>query len=149
MKTLQAVLLMLVITLGHPLFGGDFQTERRSALIAKLKTLKLAKVQFTDVTIHEAIQYFTLKSREADPRGIGVNIVAKIPPDFITKTITLQIHDVPLEAALKYTADLAGLRLRVEAHAVLVTTITEHSEQMYTRVYNVPPYFLEAVGSRK
>jgi general secretion pathway protein D len=149
MKTLRA-LLFVAVGVGSLLLPAQAgtQADPRAKISAKLKSIKLPKVQLTGVTISEAVQYFQIKSRELDPAKVGVNIIAKLPPEVQGQPITMELTDVPLEFALKTAADLAGLRLRLEPHAVLVTSITDDDQQFYTRTFTVPPNFLDA-GANK
>ena len=149
MRTLRLLLVVVasVGCLSLPTIAGT-QTEARAKISTKLKSIRLPRVQFRDATIWEAMEYFQIKARECDPTKTGVNIIAKIDPDVKPKPITIDLSNVPLEFALKTAAELAGMVVRLEPHAVLVTSITDNNGQMYTRVFNVPPNFLDAGATK-
>ena len=58
--------------------------------------------------------------------------------------ITLRLSNVPLGEALRYTANLAQLKYRVDRHAVLVLPIGEPENDLFTNQYTVPPTFLSS-----
>jgi general secretion pathway protein D len=55
--------------------------------------------------------------------------------------ITISLNQIPLGDALRYIANQAGLKVKVEPHAVLLIPLTEQSEELITKTYNVPPEF--------
>jgi hypothetical protein len=67
--------------------------------------------------------------REANPQDViammfqqakNVNYVWMVPTDAKLSPVTLSMRDIPLADALRYVADLAGLRYRVDAKAVII-----------------------------
>ncbi len=60
--------------------------------------------------------------------------------------ITLQLTNVPLVEALRYTLALANLKYKVEPNAVLVVPLSTPDKELYTNIYVVPPNFLTANG---
>ncbi|MEO0414663.1 MAG: Amuc_1098 family type IV pilus outer membrane protein, partial [Verrucomicrobiota bacterium] len=58
--------------------------------------------------------------------------------------VTLRLSNVPLAEALRYTASLAGLKYKVEPHAVVVVPISTPDADLVQSVYTVPPNFLSA-----
>ncbi|MCB1079068.1 MAG: type II and III secretion system protein, partial [Verrucomicrobiae bacterium] len=60
--------------------------------------------------------------------------------------ITLQLSNVPLVEALRYTLALANLKYKVEPNAVVVLPLSTPDQELYTNVYVVPPNFLVSDG---
>ncbi|MCB1232010.1 MAG: type II and III secretion system protein [Verrucomicrobiae bacterium] len=60
--------------------------------------------------------------------------------------ITLQLTNVPLVEALRYTLALANLKYKVEPNAVVVVPLSTPDKELYTNIYVVPPNFLSANG---
>ena len=60
--------------------------------------------------------------------------------------ITLQLSNVPLVEALRYTLALANLKYKVEPNAVVVVPISTPDQELYTNTYVVPPNFLSQGG---
>ncbi|MDQ6765749.1 MAG: type II and III secretion system protein [Verrucomicrobiota bacterium] len=56
--------------------------------------------------------------------------------------ITITLNQIPLGEALRYIANQAGLKVKVEPYAVSIIPITELSGDMFTKEYRVPPGFL-------
>src|SRR6266513_71113 len=55
--------------------------------------------------------------------------------------ITVSLDQIPLGDALRYIANQAGLKVKVEPHAVLLIPLTEQSDKLVTKTYKVPPEF--------
>ena len=91
-------------------------------LEAKLKSIILPNVAFTNATLDEAVAFLRIKSRDLDTSSVdpkGVNILVR-QSDKPTPSITLDLRDVPLGQALRYVAELSGLEMRVEPFAVIL-----------------------------
>lgn len=59
--------------------------------------------------------------------------------------ITLTLRNIPLIEALKYVTTAAGLKFRVESHAVLILPKDALEEELLTRTYRIDPSVLERV----
>jgi general secretion pathway protein D len=55
--------------------------------------------------------------------------------------ITITLTQIPLGEALRYIAAQAGLKVKVEPYAVSIIPINEHSSDLITKRYHVPPEF--------
>lgn len=125
---------------------GATKTDGSLYLIQKMKSIKFPSVTFNGATIEEAVEYLRVKSKDldntADPSQRGVNIILKSGDTPSTAQISLDLKDVPMEEALRYITELAGMKFKVEPFAVLVVPVTENNLEMITRVYKVPPDFL-------
>lgn len=124
---------------------GAYLTEKMNKII-------FPTVQFDGATIEEAIEYLRIKSRDldtfTDKSGVkGVNLILRMGEAPSNATISLDLKDVPMSEALRYVTELAQMKYKVEAHAVLVVPISENASEMYTRSYRVPPDFLSSGGS--
>jgi len=119
-------------------------------LIQKMKTIRFPVVSFSGATIDEAVEYLRVKSKDLDTDSDlsrrGVNIILKAGDTPAGGQISLDLRDVPMEEALRYITELAGMKFKVEPYAVLVVPITESSTEMITRIYKVPPDFLTFSG---
>jgi type II secretory pathway component GspD/PulD (secretin)/tetratricopeptide (TPR) repeat protein len=56
--------------------------------------------------------------------------------------ITITLNQIPLGEALRYIANQAGLKVKVEPYAVSVIPISEQSNDLITKEYRVPPDFI-------
>lgn len=97
-------------------------SSSENPLTAKLKTIILPSVVFTNATIEEAVDFLRIKSRDLDlssAQAKGVNILLRTG-DKPAPTFSLDLREVPLGDAIRYVAELAGLEMRVEPYAILV-----------------------------
>lgn len=120
-------------------------------LTDKMNKIIFPTVQFQGATIEEAIEYLRVKSRDldtfTDASGVkGVNIILRTGDAPSNASISLDLKDVPMSEALRYVTELAQMKYKVEAHAVLVVPLSEDASQQYTRNYRVPPDFLSIGG---
>ncbi len=58
--------------------------------------------------------------------------------------ITLTLHEIPLAEALRYVANQAGLKVKVEPYAISIIPISEQSSDLFTKEYQVPPSFISS-----
>ena len=56
--------------------------------------------------------------------------------------ISITLNQIPLGEALRYIANQAGLKVKVEPFAVAVIPISEQSNDLITKEYRVPPDFI-------
>jgi general secretion pathway protein D len=92
----------------------------QSPLLAKAESIIIPTVQFRSATLPEALEYLRAKAREFDPDKKGVSILIResdVPPNV---EISLDLKNVPLIEALRYTAELAGLDLVAESYAFIL-----------------------------
>lgn len=122
--------------------------DKTGAIIMKLKSIILPRLQFESATIDEVVTYLKTKSAELDTldaNKTGVNFILKGGDK--ASPITLDVRDVPLQVALDQIVTLANMSYRVESHAVVITPKSENTGALESRVYSVPPTFLSAAGS--
>jgi len=125
---------------------GDTKKDAGIILSQKMKLIRFPQVRFTGSTIEEAVEYLRLRSKDLDPDHVGVNIILKAGDTPAGAQISLDLKDVPMQEALRYVTELAGMKFKVEPYAVLVVPITESTTEMITRSYKVPPDFLTYSG---
>jgi len=132
---------------------GAVDPDETAYVSQKLNSIILPQVQFDDTTVEEAISFLAQRSREldtmeSDPAERGVNIVLKNTSEEGAEPprISLDLQQVPLATALRYITDLAGLKYKVEPYAVVVVPITDVTDDLYTRVFRVPPDFVSGAG---
>ena len=136
-------------------------------IVAKLNTIIIPKIDLSDSPISEAIEYLKQKSVEQDPSKKGVNIFLKLgtsassteaapitPPGVPTTTsaspaspnaephITLALSHVPLYVALDYISKLSNLKLKIDPYAVSIVPLSEPTDILVTKEYQVPPTFI-------
>jgi len=118
----------------------------------KLDEILIPRLQFTDATVREAIEYLRGQTSRLDTgteegKDKGVNIVLKLDPSAASQTITIDLRDIPLREALAYITRLANLKTKVEDYAVLIVPISEPTDTLITKEYRVPPGFITSLPS--
>jgi general secretion pathway protein D len=73
--------------------------------------------------------------------GVAPAAVSASPTSPEQAKITLEVDDIPLLDALRYIANQASLKVKIEPHAVLLIPLTEQSDELVTKTYKVPPEF--------
>jgi hypothetical protein len=102
----------------------QLQASKAELIRKKLEALVIPDLQFTDVTLEEAVEFLRVKSRDLDTSkegARGVNFILRGAPS--TTKITLNLKDVPMIEALRYIAELGGAKVRIEPHAVIVEVV--------------------------
>jgi general secretion pathway protein D len=74
---------------------------------------------------------------QAGPGGSPVPVVSG-PAN---ARITVTLDNIPLGEALRYVANQAGLKVKVEPYAVAIIPLSEQSNDLITKRYHVPPEF--------
>ncbi len=127
-------------------------------ITAKLNEIIIPEVNLRNVTLQEAVDYLREQSIlrdgiETDPEKRGINIVIDSRAigvsgsDALTRPITLTIDNpIPFIEALRYIADMAGVKSKIEAYSVVIVPESDEGGQMYTEIYRVPPSFLSISG---
>jgi general secretion pathway protein D len=102
--------------------------QAATALQQRLQTLRIEQVQFREASVPEVMEFLSRQS--------GINFVL-IDPGARARPVTMQLRDVPVAELVRYVAELAGLRVRVDRHAVVLLGPEAVAEQMETRIYRV------------
>jgi general secretion pathway protein D len=64
-----------------------------------------------------------------------------VAPTSSEPRITITLNQIPLGEALRYIANQAGLKVKVEPYAVSIVPMSEQSHDLTTKRYHVPPEF--------
>ena len=133
------------------LFGVAEDSGRQGtvAVSEKLKRIVLPKVQLVDATVREVAEFLSFQSRQYDTtslesNGKGVSIVVAGGPEYAEAKVTLDVKGLPLGEVLRYVADQAGMRYVAERYAVRLVPLTTITEGLMTRVFRVPPDFIQS-----
>ncbi len=108
---------------------------------AKMARIILPSVVLMGATLEEAVEMLRIKSKdmdteETDPSLKGVNIILRIGEVPSAVAITLDLKDVPLDEALRYVTELAGVKYKVEDFGVFVVSMSESTAE--TVLLNYP-----------
>jgi general secretion pathway protein D len=116
---------------------------RSTDILDKLQTIKIPELNFNEVDITDAVDYIRQQSKALDPDKKGVNIVLKLEPTVgggalpagVTRTLSLNVRNVPLEDVIRYVSSLTGMQYKVEPFAVFILPSTESTEIIQNRTF--------------
>lgn len=91
----------------------------------------------------EITEVTALTQPAAGEEVFGVTEEAAVPSD--VPLITLHLRNIVLKEAIRYIADVAGLKYRVEENAVLIMPADVVYGQVITRTYKVQPTITEVI----
>ena len=126
--------------------GGAVTAGGREHLERKLRDLRVPHVEFNNATLDEAIEYLRVTSRNIDPDGRGVDFILNLEQDARNRPLSLNLTNVPLEELLRYMTQQAGATYRIETNAVVIGSLTERSTNLISKMYKVPPDFIQTAA---
>lgn len=106
------------------------------------RPIRLREIRLKNATLDEAVAY--LKTEVAklalfDDMHLNVVVLGAPKPG---ARINLELGEVTVQFAFEQVAQMAGMRLRVEAHALVLSAMTSPGP-IRTRIYRVPPDFIQ------
>ena len=114
------------------------------------KPIMLGEVKFKDLTLEEAVAYVKQAVKKLEifaDENLNV-IILGASEEQKKKKISLDVREISLSSALDHIAHAVGLKVRVDAHAVVLTSAA-HSDELSTRTYRVPPDFISSGSAAK
>lgn len=103
-------------------------TAANRHLLEKLDRIVFPHIQFSGATLEEVVEFLTVKSKAYDTaepdearKGVPFRILRRPGTESI---ISLDLKKVPLGEAVRYVTELAGMKFRVESHAVIIIPAT-------------------------
>ena len=99
------------------------QTEAQKALEKKMRAITIPELEFGDLSVKDAVASLRDYARKADPDKRGVNIVLGDPNLAIAdgSFLSLELRDISLYDALRYSCEAAGLSMRIDDNAVVIS----------------------------
>ncbi len=134
-------------------FSGSISPAQANAdyIQNKLNSIVIPVLELREATVRDAMEFLHQKSveldtTEPDPSRKGVNIVLKLDnaSAIADKRITLSLKNIPLGEAVRYISELAGLKYKVEPYALKIVPISESTETLVTKEYQLPDGFLSS-----
>ncbi len=90
------------------------------ALRRKLEQLVIPEVSFRQAAPADVIEFLRDQTKQLTTDKTPVNVVWLVPADAKLPPITLSLRKVPFTDVLGYVTQIAGLRYRIEPHAVVI-----------------------------
>lgn len=85
-----------------------------------LDEIIISEINFRGAGVAEVIDFLRAESQKVTGTDNAINFVWEAPETVKTAKVTLNLRQVPLADVLKYVTESAGLRYRVDPHAVVV-----------------------------
>jgi hypothetical protein len=121
-----AVTSALVATLASAIADPAAETRETDR---KLDSIVIPKIEFKDTPVREAFAFLAQQSKEHDKSGStgeqGVQFVLKIDANAEATLISLDLENMSLREALRYTCMLAGLKFQADKRVVLVAPLSD------------------------
>ena len=86
-------------------------------LKATLETVTIRKVKFEELAVKKALAFISENVVKATGGQVRPNFILKTPTE---ATINLDLADLPASEVLRYVAELSGLKIQYDPHAVLL-----------------------------
>ena len=83
--------------------------------------VKIAKVEFAEVTLQEALEALRVLAKNASNGKVVPNFIVK-EQALNAKPLSMKLTDIPLTQAIQYVAEVAGARTTYDRHAVIFTS---------------------------
>ncbi len=117
--------------------------------IEKVKSIVIPSLEFDRTPLAEAVAILKAASVEHDPdpsgKRRGVNLFLLHPDEKVGETpVTLRLANVPLFEAVRYTAALAGCKVRIEGAAVLIVADEKSASTRTNKLASTPTYIWRA-----
>ncbi|HVM61528.1 MAG TPA: STN domain-containing protein [Verrucomicrobiae bacterium] len=96
------------------------QHSPSTSLRLTLEETIIPEVNVRDAAVGDVIEVLQAEGQKALGAATPMNIVWEAPDGAKSAKVTLNLHSVPLADALKYVTEGAGLRYRVDPHAVVI-----------------------------
>lgn len=90
------------------------------ALRRQLEQLVLAEVNFRSANPSDVVEFLAAESKKLSADKTPINFVWLVPADAKLTPVTLNLRNVPFTDVLNYVTQMAGLKYRVDAHAVAI-----------------------------
>ena len=101
----------------------DWSTERKQTE-RKLDSIIIPEIRFKDTPVREAFAFLAKQSKEHDksnvPNERGVQIILKVDSSTDDILINLDLENMSLREALRYTCMLSGLKFQADDRVVIV-----------------------------
>lgn len=121
--------------------------EAKAALARKMDAILLPEFHLRDATLKQAVELLITRSRELDTtntpdkrKGVNIRLHPEAEPE--KASVSLVLKNVPLSEALRYVSELALMKIKVEADAVLLVPLWMDVGEKYTRNFWAPHDFL-------
>lgn len=116
-----SVLLLLAATVATA--STDWSAERKQTE-RELDSIIIPEIRFKDTPVREAFAFLAEQSKEHDQGSVqdqrGIQIILKVDEKAEDTLVNLNLDNMSLREALRYTCMLAGLKFQADNQVVIV-----------------------------
>ncbi|HEY3898386.1 MAG TPA: hypothetical protein VGM54_07220 [Chthoniobacter sp.] len=95
----------------------------------QLAAVMIPQIQFHDATLGSAVDYLKSTVKRQTKNQVSVNIVVELPAEeMATKTVTLNLSNVPFTEALKYLGSVANLDIQYDKYAIIMKPNAQYTK---------------------
>ncbi|HJO92225.1 MAG TPA: hypothetical protein QF753_02395 [Victivallales bacterium] len=119
-----------------------------SKIRQKLKNIIISKIDFDNASVSSVITYLNRESKILDTEdNLGINIVLRLDrtSESSTERITMALDEVPIGEAIKYVCLSAGLKYKIEEHAIIIGN--EAIDEMTTKFFQIESGLINSILS--
>jgi len=143
MHRLVVCLLLSVLCLGPALAQGTARprpaTSERDRMAKLMSTVTIPRLQVQEAPLRQVLDQVRHLAQLNHPDNERINLMYLGKPERLDAAITCEFERIPLGELIRYLCKGAGLKYRVEPHAIIIFDETVAMDEMQTRVFTVPP----------
>lgn len=124
--------------------GGPITRSNVADIENRLRRLIVPRVAFEGAEIDEVASFLRAQVGQLEPGRTPINFIPRIEANTPKSDVSLSLENVPMYDVVKYAAQVANLKFRIEEYAVLFLPLTETGDQLISREYRLQPSFLSA-----
>ena len=129
--------------------GNTSGSEVDESIERKMSAIVIESINFEDETLEDVVNYLTIKSKQLDPIGGGINFVLKLDPSdlvALNARVNLALRNIPIGEVLKQITNDTGTKYKLDTYAVQIVSRASESKQLVTKTFRVPPDFLSTAS---
>ena len=81
----------------------------------------IVPVEFSNTTLDSALEFIRQKAAEQSGGKLQINFAVNLPPEYLSKRLTLKMDHVPVMELLRYMGEQAGVQFERQPYAIAVT----------------------------
>lgn len=118
----------------------SYERDAEDDLRDQMNQTVFPEVRFDRAPLGEVLEWLVSKSRDFDSMAQGTReLPLRVEPGTdVTQPITLELTDIPMSEALRYAAELAGMKYVIRDGEVVIVPLSDTWVAMEERVYAVP-----------
>lgn len=130
--------------------GGNVSgAQEGQSIDRKLSSIVIDSINFEDEMLEDVVNYLTVKSKQLDPLGGGINFVLQLDPSdlvALNARVNLALRNIPIGEVLNQVTNDTGTKYKLDTYAVQIVSRISENNQLVTKTFRVPPDFLSTAS---